>query len=825
LVCSDPAVGKSRLLQEFVSACVPASAIVHVVSCEHNFLRTPYAALRRLVVAIFSLPPDASVEQVELALLAHRRGLDSPARWDDSALHFVLGLPIADRQWAELEAATKRRRIAAAIANLLQGPAVGPTRAILVIEDAHWMDSASHDALGAVKARLPAGAFFFLTSSRESDMAAGGLPGRPTMLTLRLEPLGEAACERILDCLLGPSQSLLRLKGRLLELGGGIPLFLQQMVQWLADTRALVGTAGNYRLGVHADQLELPSSLQAVTLWRVDRLPRQTRQILALAAVLQHDISVPALAFMSGLSPGQVQAEVEILVDHGLLVRRAGTGEALLAFSHTLLRESVYESLTHERRIELHASALRFLETVPPDEHAYRDGLLSMHAYASQNWASVAKFSQIVGMRAVAGSAYREAAVHFEHAVDALYRLPRDRHNLAAAIDARLQARVCYSALAQHDLCLSHIARALELARELGDQQRVLACTIYRAGVLNFTAPIRESLAIGIEALAQAEAINSVPHIAIAGYVLGQAYYASGQFRDAVAAFAAGSQRLSGEMALMRLGTTGTAAAMCAALQAASHASLGEFAEASTSLAWAGDIARRTARPYDIVSHAYAEGIMRSLQGDGAAAIACFERALETCRTSDIETYVTTIAGQLGQVYIAAGRVEAALALLEPALEEAHALQNLPQIAMLKRQLGYAAYCQDDLARAAKLAGEAAAMAQSSGYHMIEASALHLQAMVCLRRGESRNAGVAAAERSIEIARSIGAVPALAAMEETLAALRARPDGPSRRLGTARGPDGAVIRPLVTTSIPPNSDPDPVLPNPPANRPETGGRR
>ena len=67
------------------------------------------------------------------------------------------------------------------------------------------------------------------------------------------------------------------------------------------------------------------------------------------------------------------------------------------------------------RRTELHGLALAFLETVPADGHAYRDGLLSMHAYASRNWQAVAKYSQVIGERAIAASAYRKAAGHFQN--------------------------------------------------------------------------------------------------------------------------------------------------------------------------------------------------------------------------------------------------------------------------------------------------------------------------------------------------------------------------------------------------------------------------
>jgi len=56
---------------------------------------------------------------------------------------------------------------------------------------------------------------------------------------------------------------------------------------------------------------------------------------------------------------------------------------------------------------------------------------------------------------------------------------------------------------------------------------------------------------------------------------------------------------------------------------------------------------------------------------------------------------------------------------------------------------------------------------------MIHSSALHLQAMVHLRRsGSNLRAGLEAAEQSIEIAESLGAAPALAKVLATHSQLR-----------------------------------------------------
>jgi predicted ATPase len=256
----DPAIGKSRLVHEFIDRSVSSPAVVHAVLCEQSLSRTPYAALRRLAVSILGLPVDASAEQIGLVLRTYAKSSRTADICDETALQFLLGLAVADRLWIELEAGAKRKRIAMAIAALLSRQVKGEARNIVLIEDVHWADSASVTTLDAVKTQLAGRSFFFLVTTRDADAQHACPLARSAAVVLRLEPLANDASERILDELLGRSPTLLRVKGRLIELGGGTPLFLQQLVQWLADSRALVGSPGNYRLAIHADQLQLPPS-------------------------------------------------------------------------------------------------------------------------------------------------------------------------------------------------------------------------------------------------------------------------------------------------------------------------------------------------------------------------------------------------------------------------------------------------------------------------------------------------------------------------------------------------------------------------------------
>ena len=65
-------------MHEFVDSCVSTAAVVHAVLCEQSLSRTPYAALRRLVVSMLGLTPEASQEEVGLTLRTHVRQGNDP---------------------------------------------------------------------------------------------------------------------------------------------------------------------------------------------------------------------------------------------------------------------------------------------------------------------------------------------------------------------------------------------------------------------------------------------------------------------------------------------------------------------------------------------------------------------------------------------------------------------------------------------------------------------------------------------------------------------------------------------------------------------------
>ena len=94
-------------------------------------------------------------------------------------------------------------------------------------------------------------------------------------------------------------------------------------------------------------------------------------------------------------------------------------------------------------------------------------------------------------------SANREAAAHFEQALEALERLPESRARSERGIDVRLQLRGALTALAEYRRLFDHLRRAQALAENLGDQQRLVRVSSYVSQRLKWVGDLEQARKVG----------------------------------------------------------------------------------------------------------------------------------------------------------------------------------------------------------------------------------------------------------------------------------------------------------------------------------------
>ncbi|MFD3705267.1 AAA family ATPase [Nocardia sp. NPDC058658] len=269
-------------------------------------------------------------------------GIESEAELPFAALHLLVrpGMELVrqlpSRQRDALEAAfglgdgapADRMLIGLAVLTLLADEAAqGPL--LCVIDDAHWLDQASAEALLFAARRLDAEGvvMLFATRSGPQDFPAPGLT------ELALSGLRPDAAAALLDAGTTPLSPAVRY--RLLAESGGNPLALLELPSVIGE-------------GADANPLPLTQRLQLAFHGRVTRLPAATRTVLLVAAAAGAADLAPILRAAADL--GASLRDLQPAQDAGLI----GTDGQMLTWHHPLMRSAVYQGAALTDRLSAH---------------------------------------------------------------------------------------------------------------------------------------------------------------------------------------------------------------------------------------------------------------------------------------------------------------------------------------------------------------------------------------------------------------------------------------------------------------------------------------
>ena len=301
---------------------------------------------------------------------------------------------------------------------------------VLVVEDAHWADDASLDALAFVARRVEGLRVLLVFTYRDDEVPVvsllqrvlGGLRS-PVAIRVALGPLSARAVTR----LAGEPGAGLRVHAST----GGNPFFVTELLA--------------------AEHEGLPASVSQSVLARVARLPEPTRALLDLLAV------VPARAdteLLDALCPSWPDAAAPA-EERGVVVVH---GDAM-AFRHELARRAVEEAIPRSRARQLHARVLSVLRAQGADP-----ARLVHHAERAGDIDTLVVVAPLAARAAAAAGAHREAAAHYRRALQRA-----DRYSDAERADLLEAFTVEASTTCLIGEALGAAERALALREAQGD--------------------------------------------------------------------------------------------------------------------------------------------------------------------------------------------------------------------------------------------------------------------------------------------------------------------------------------------------------------------
>jgi DNA-binding CsgD family transcriptional regulator/tetratricopeptide (TPR) repeat protein len=327
VVLGEAGIGKSAVLTDLIAHADACGLRVLSAAGREHESGLPFAVLRQLLRPVLAelraLPGTRAAELLAAVGMAGAGAVPGP----DLAGSALLGL-----------------------LDLLAVSAEPSRGLVTVIDDAQWIDRASHDVLAFAAYRLDARPVTMILAARGDAPPAGLEGGLPE---LRLGPLSAAEASDLLDAQPCPPRG--RARAQVLAQAAGNPLALIEL------TRTVTGDPAAERTWAGLP-LPLTDRLSAMFTTRLVELPALTRDALLLAAAADSTDRDAVTRAGPGLDPA-VLAPAE----QADLVSVDTTG---VHFRHPLIRSAVYHRAPFASRAEVHRRLADLLHD-QPDRRAW----------------------------------------------------------------------------------------------------------------------------------------------------------------------------------------------------------------------------------------------------------------------------------------------------------------------------------------------------------------------------------------------------------------------------------------------------------------------
>ncbi len=360
--------------------------------CRSYDLGTPYAPWVGLLRSWLDAPgPESDTD------LSRRLHQQTEALWGDQAdryhpyLATLLALPVANtfaERLTYLQAEGLQKQLSGAVYAWVEALAQrGPT--VLALNDLQFADVSSLDLLRHCLPICENAPVLWLTSFRpdratpawefhhhvETDYAH-------RLTAMYLPPFTASESRALLEQMLGPGVLAEATAALIITKAEGNPYYMREILYALGDQGLLRRDAGGvWRQTQPVESFDLPGSLRGLLLARIDRLLPEARRVLQAAAVIGplfwRNVLEAVVGDADQLRSALTQLQRSQLIQEQNLESDLGMA---YAFTPSLVRDAIYESLLSSQRAVYHRQIAEQFETLfGPDSSKPYHGLLAYH--------------------------------------------------------------------------------------------------------------------------------------------------------------------------------------------------------------------------------------------------------------------------------------------------------------------------------------------------------------------------------------------------------------------------------------------------------------
>ena len=399
IVHGEPGIGKSKLIEELVRQAETSQIATLIGESDAIEKNNPYSAWRSVFHRVFGLEeilrkPQLSEEDrasIREEVLNKLRRIDTDLLSHAPLLSALLPVAIPENEFtSSLTGETRGSNIRELLSRILQYEA-SQSPLLIILEDLHWMDSASWIFLADVYQKVrplmlvlttrplsPPVPQEFKTIADRSDTHFMKLQ------PMKLDDVEDLVCQRLGVVSIPPVVSKL-----IREKSEGHPFFAEELAYALRDSGVLLIEGQNSRLASGLNTLAtvtLPDNLQAAITSRIDSLSPSQQLTLKVASVIGRIFAYRILEAIHPIETDkpELREYLDGLTRLSLTLVESETPELAYIFKHAVTQEAAYNLMLFAQRRQLHRAVGEWIE-----QHHHQD-IESFYTLLAYHWEQAA---------------------------------------------------------------------------------------------------------------------------------------------------------------------------------------------------------------------------------------------------------------------------------------------------------------------------------------------------------------------------------------------------------------------------------------------------
>jgi len=460
-ILAEAGVGKSRLLYEFRKAVANEDVTFMEGKCLSFSRGVAYHPIIDIVKSNFDIVEGDGDSDIKEKL---KEGLNLSQTDESLTLPYLLELlSIKDSgvDPVSLSPEAKKDRIIEAFLRIIvMSSQIQPV--IMAIEDLHWIDKNSEDALKSLYDSMSGERIFLIFTYRTEYVPTWGAKSYHSQVNLNRFSNPENLA--MVTYLLGTEEIDRQLEELILGKTEGIPFFMEEFIKSLKDLKIIEKKKNAYHLTKNILAATIPSTIQDVIMARVDKLPEAAKELLQTGSAIEREFTFDLICRVAALPEKELSSNLSILKTSEILFERGIYPNTVYIFNHALSREVIYESMITTKRTDLHQKiAIAIEDLYKTNLYEYYE-LLSEHYSAAKDYTKAALYSGLAAKKAIKKVSLNDAIVFGYKTIDCLEKLPLGEDTEKNIVSARTNLGLYYSQLNQFAKAKEIIDPAVDLA-------------------------------------------------------------------------------------------------------------------------------------------------------------------------------------------------------------------------------------------------------------------------------------------------------------------------------------------------------------------------